>query len=394
MVRLAKGYENNQSSYLFSIISRRIAEYRNFHPDSEVIRLDIGDVTQPLPILITNAMVCAAREQSVVSSFRGYGEEQGYIFLRETICDYYKRNTGVMLDPGEVFVSDGAKSDIANFQELFPRDNIAYVPDPVYPVYRDSNLLVGRKIVYVNGTAENDFLPTPPDLADGSLVYICSPNNPTGAAYTRCALEQWVQAAYRTRSVILFDAAYEAYVQSSDIPRSIYEIDGAELCAVEFCSLSKTAGFTGVRCGYTVVPYELKANGLSVNSAWRKRQTTKFNGVSYVVQRGAEAALSKECAPALKKNIDYYKVNAKHIMDFCRKNGLSYRGCIDSPYAFIDVGKDDVEFFEELLNQYGVTITPGSGFGFAGKNHIRITAFGSHENTVEALERIRLILNK
>lgn len=395
MAVLKDTYVGEKGGYLFSEISEKIKAYRARNSGREVIRLDIGDVTEPLPKPVTDAMERAARELSVQSTFRGYGEVRGYLFLRETICDYYRRNTGVILDADEIFVSDGAKSDIANFQELFDLSVPAIIQNPVYPVYRDSNSLSGRRIKYIDCNAQNGYLPLPPtEFTESSLIYLCSPNNPTGVAYARKELRLWVDYAVETQSVILFDGAYEAFVEDEDVPRSIYEIPNADKCAVEFCSLSKTAGFTGVRCGYTVVPKSVFVDGISLNGAWLKRQTTKFNGVSYITQRGAKVALSEECAPLIKANLAYYKRNAELIFKTFTQAGYGLTGCRNSPYAFIDVKTDDIKFFDKLLNDSGVSVTPGSGFGTNGRNHIRLTSFGRYEKTAEALNRIRQTLNK
>ncbi len=396
MIRLSDGYSKNSGSrYLFSEIAHKVSDYKKNCPERNLIRLDIGDVTLPLPQPVTCAMAKASYEMSQTSTFRGYGEEQGYLFLREAIAEYYYRNTGYALDVGEIFVSDGAKSDIGNFRELFPKNAVAVIPNPTYPVYRDSNLLANSAIVYSDGNASNGFLTMPESLPKGALVYICSPNNPTGASYNRAQLSCWVEACIEADALILFDSAYEAFVEDKDVPRSIYEIDGASTCAIEFCSLSKTAGFTGVRCGYTIVPYAIKTRcGHGVNRAWLKRQTTKFNGVSYIVQRGAQTALSRECEPYIASNIAYYKQNAKAILAAFDKSGIACFGGKNSPYVFADVQIDDVEFFDKLLSEHGVTVTPGSGFGTNGKSYVRLTAFNTHENTTDALTRIRLLLTK
>ncbi len=388
-------YVGEKNGYLFSEISEKIKAYRARNSGREVIRLDIGDVTEPLPKPVTEAMERAARELSVQSTFRGYGEARGYLFLREKIRDYYLRNTGFAPETDEIFVSDGAKSDVSAFQELFEIDVPAVISDPVYPVYRDSNLLAGRRIFYTDSNESNGYRPLPtPSFPQKSIIYLCSPGNPTGVAYTHAELKLWVDYAIETQSVILFDGAYEAFVEDEDVPRSIYEIPNADKCAIEFCSLSKTAGFTGVRCGYTVVPKSVFVDGASLNGAWLKRQTTKFNGVSYITQRGAEVALSEECEPLIKANLAYYKRNAELIFKTFAQAGYGLTGCKNSPYAFIDVKTDDIKFFDKLLNESGVSVTPGSGFGTNGRNHIRLTSFGRYEKTAEALDRIRQTLNK
>lgn len=309
-MRVNEHYKDLQESYLFSTIAHKVAAWQEQHPDADVIRLGIGDVTRPLCPAAVAAMQAAAGEMGQAETFRGYGPEQGYDFLRAAVKDYYG-SRGIPLAAEEIFISDGAKSDVGNILDLFDRDNTVLVPDPVYPVYVDTNRMAGRTIRYLDATEENGFLPLPDPAEKADLLYLCSPNNPTGAVYTREQLAQWVEYANRQGAVILFDAAYEAFVADPSLPRSIFEIEGARTCAVEFCSLSKTAGFTGTRCGYTVVPRELERGGLSLNRMWLRRQTTKFNGVSYIVQRGAAAVFTPEGQRQIGEDIAYYRENAR-----------------------------------------------------------------------------------
>ena len=330
-------------------------------------------------------------------SFRGYGPEQGYDFLREAIQGHYK-TFGVELDTDEIFVSDGAKSDTGNITDLFSKDNTVMIPDPVYPVYVDTNTMNGRKIVFINGTAENNFLPMPDKSVHADIIYICSPNNPTGACYNRAQLCEWVDYALENHAVILFDSAYECFISDSELPHSIYEIEGAEKCAVEFCSLSKTAGFTGTRCGYTIVPKAItskSADGreMSLNKMWNRRQCTKFNGVPYIVQRAAAAVFSEAGMAEAKAMIAHYMENAKIISDTMTELGIRFTGGINSPYIWFECpfGMDSWQFFDFLLEKTGVVGTPGAGFGQNGSRWFRLTAFNNKENTVEAMKRFRSI---
>ena len=389
-MRVNEHYKDLQESYLFSTIAHKVAAWQEQHPDADVIRLGIGDVTRPLCPAAVAAMQAAAGEMGQAETFRGYGPEQGYDFLRAAVKDYYG-SRGILLAAEEIFISDGAKSDVGNILDLFDRDNTVLVPDPVYPVYVDTNLMAGRTIRYLDATEENGFLPLPDPAEKADLLYLCSPNNPTGAVYTREQLAQWVEYANRRGAVILFDAAYEAFVADPSLPRSIFEIEGARTCAVEFCSLSKTAGFTGTRCGYTVVPRELERGGLSLNRMWLRRQTTKFNGVSYIVQRGAAAVFTPEGQRQIGEDIAYYRENARVIAGALREKGVWFTGGENSPYIWLKCpdGMDSWRFFDRLLEQAHVVGTPGAGFGKNGEKFFRLTAFGSHEKTREAVERLR-----
>lgn len=389
-MRVNEHYKDLQESYLFSTIAHKVAAWQEQHPDADVIRLGIGDVTRPLCPAAVAAMQAAAGEMGQAETFRGYGPEQGYDFLRAAVKDYYG-SRGIPLAAEEIFISDGAKSDVGNILDLFDRDNTVLVPDPVYPVYVDTNRMAGRTIRYLDATEENGFLPLPDPAEKADLLYLCSPNNPTGAVYTREQLAQWVEYANRQGAVILFDAAYEAFVADPSLPRSIFEIEGARTCAVEFCSLSKTAGFTGTRCGYTVVPRELERGGLSLNRMWLRRQTTKFNGVSYIVQRGAAAVFTPEGQRQIGEDIAYYRENARVIAGALRDKGVWFTGGENSPYIWLKCpdGMDSWSFFDRLLEQAHVVGTPGAGFGKNGEKFFRLTAFGSREKTREAVERLR-----
>jgi LL-diaminopimelate aminotransferase len=390
-VKLNGNYQNLEESYLFAEIARRIRKWQADHPDKaeQLIRMGIGDVTRPLPEAVVNAMVSASQELGRAESFRGYGPEQGYDFLKEAIQRYYARYA-VELDLHEIFISDGAKSDLGNILDLFDKDNVVMVTDPVYPVYVDTNQMDGRKIVFKTASEENGFLPMPAKEDHADLIYLCSPNNPTGAVYDREMLKQWVAFARENHAVILFDAAYECFV-TGDLPHSIYEIPGAKEVAIEFCSFSKKAGFTGTRCGYTIVPKELVIDGIPVNPMWLRRQTTKFNGVSYVTQRGAEAVFTAEGEKQIQENIDYYRENAAIITDTLDELGIYYTGGKNSPYIWLKCpgNLDSWSFFDKLLNEACVVGTPGAGFGKAGESFFRLTAFSTHENTREAMRRFK-----
>ncbi len=393
MATINKNYANIKESYLFSDVAKRINAYKSAHPDADIIRMGIGDVTQPLVKTVVDKLIEASKEMGVKETFHGYGPEQGYSFLKEKIAAYYLNEMGVSLDVNEVFISDGAKSDIANITDLFSNDNVIGVPDPVYPVYVDTNIMCGRKVVYLSGNEENGFLPMPNKDIEGDIFYLCSPNNPTGATYNREQLKTWVDFALERNAVILFDAAYESFV-TEDLPRSIFEIEGAKKCAIEFCSLSKTAGFTGTRCGYTVVPFDLTRDGMSLNKMWLRRQTTKFNGVSYVVQRGAEGVFEEEGLKEARRVLSIYQGNAKIIADTMKKLGISFTGGVNSPYIWLKCpnNMNSWEFFDYLLENAQVAGTPGSGFGECGEGYFRLTAFNTPEKTAEAMERFKKII--
>ena len=383
-MNINENYLNLEESYLFSTVAKKVAQYTSENPDKKVIRLGIGDVTLPLCNAVIGAMHKAVDEMGSQSTFRGYGPEQGYDFLRDAVKNYYlKRN--VELDTDEIFISDGAKSDIGNILDLFSKDNAVLVPDPVYPVYVDTNIMAGRKVIFANANEENDFLPLPDRNIKADIIYICSPNNPTGAVYNKEQLKLWVNYVKEQNAIILFDAAYECFVSDENLPKSIFEIEGAKDCAIEFCSLSKTAGFTGTRCGYTIVPKNLGR----LNKFWLRRQTTKFNGVPYIVQRGAEAVFSEEGQKEIKENINYYKENAKIISETLTKCGIYYTGGKHSPYIWLKCPNNmkSWEFFDYLLNNIQIVGTPGSGFGQNGEGYFRLTSFGSKENTIEAMKR-------
>lgn len=394
-MKLNTNYSNINDSYLFSTVAKKIAAYQQANPDKKVLRLGIGDVTLPLAPAVISAMHAAVDEMSAKETFRGYGPEQGYDFLKDAIAGYYAER-GVQLASDEIFISDGAKSDLGNILDLFSEDNTVLVPDPVYPVYVDTNVMAGRKIIYMNATAENGFLPMPDYSVDADIIYLCSPNNPTGAAYTKAQLEKWVEYANKKGAVILYDAAYECFISDENLARSIYQVEGAKTCAIEFCSFSKMAGFTGTRCGYTVVPEALEKGSLSPNKMWLRRQTTKFNGVPYIVQRGAAAVFTKEGRSQIEQNLNYYKNNAKIIAEGLKKLGIWFTGGENSPYIWLKCprGMSSWEFFDYLLENAQVVGTPGAGFGVNGEGYFRLTAFGSEEVTREAVERISALLSK
>lgn len=401
-MRLNENFLNVKESYLFSEIAKKVNDYSAQNPDKKIIRLGIGDVTLPLVPAVIEALHKAVDEMGAQETFRGYGPEQGYDFLREKIVDYYKKNT-IRLELDEVFVSDGAKSDVGNITDLFDKDNVVLIPDPVYPVYVDTNIMNGRKIEFLNANADNGFCPLPEGNTKADIIYLCSPNNPTGACYTKEQLKTWVDYALENDAVILYDAAYEIFVQDENLPRSIYEIDGAKRCAIEFCSLSKTAGFTGTRCGYTIVPKDLKvkvnklkllkidSDVVEINKLWVRRQTTKFNGVPYIVQRGAETVFTEEGQKQIMENINYYRANAKVIADTMDEIGIKYFGGVNSPYIWLKCpnGMKSWEFFDYLLENINVVGTPGAGFGENGEGYFRLTAFGDKDNTVEAMNRLK-----
>ena len=390
-----ESYLNLEDSYLFITIAQKVNDYQEAHPEAEIIRLGIGDVTLPLAPAVTAAMRQAVDEMGDAKSFHGYSSDWGYVFLREAIKGHYN-DKGVDLDLSEIFISDGAKSDVGNIQDIFSTENKVLIPNPVYPVYVDTNIMSGREVEFVAGSEENGFLPMPGSkLAD--IIYLCSPNNPTGAVYNKEQLKVWVDYANSNKSVILFDSAYEMFVGDDNLPTSIFQIPGADTCAIEFGSFSKTAGFTGVRCGYTIVPNALKrkygGRDISLNNLWLRRQTTKFNGVSYITQRGAEAAFSPEGYAQIKQNIDYYKNNAKMICDMLTDLGIWFTGGSNSPYIWMKCpNMSSWEFFDYLLQKAHVVGTPGAGFGAGGEGYFRLTGFGGREKTEKAIERIKSIL--
>lgn len=402
MAFINDNYLELQDSYLFSTIARKVNEFVAANPDKKIIRMGIGDVTRPLVPAVTEAMHKAVDEMGKAETFRGYGPEQGYDFLHEAVQNYYKK-MGVTLETDEIFISDGAKSDVGNITDIFGSENIVMIPDPVYPVYVDTNIMSGREIVYLDSNASNNFAPLPPTDNDvcPDLIYLCSPNNPTGAAYNKEQLTKWVEYANANHAIILYDAAYECFISDPTLPRSIFEIEGAKECAIEFCSLSKTAGFTGTRCGYTIVPKALKGqnvNGeeVAINKLWLRRQTTKFNGVPYIIQRGAAAVFTEEGQKQVKENVAYYAENARIIADAMKECGITYYGGDNSPYIWLECPNNmkSWDFFDYLLNEIAVVGTPGAGFGNNGEGYFRLTAFGNRENTQEAMERFKALFKK
>ena len=379
-----------QDSYLFATVADKAAAYTKAHPDKKLIRLGIGDVTIPLCPAVIDAGVKAVKEMGDAATFRGYGPYEGYEFLRTAVKGYYaKRNFNVGMD--EIFISDGAKSDIGNIVDLFDTDNVVLVPDPVYPVYVDTNLMAGRKIVYADANEANEFLPKPDYGVKCDIIYMCSPNNPTGAVYDKAGLKEWVDYAKKMNAIILFDSAYEFYVTDTALPRSVYEVEGADEVAIEFCSLSKTAGFTGTRCGYTIIPKKLGA----INRMWLRRQSTKYNGVPYIVQRMAEAVFSDDGQKQIAANVGVYMKNARLISDTLSELGIWHTGGVNSPYIWFKVpGGDSWAFFDRLLEDANVVGTPGAGFGKNGEGFLRLTAFNNYENTAEAMKRIKAMLSK
>lgn len=399
MPKLNENYQNVKDSYLFAEIARRVKVYEETHPEkaADIIRLGIGDVTLPLTKSVIEALHEAVDSQAVSETFKGYGPEQGYAFAQEAIADYYARN-GVEVKATDIFISDGAKSDTGNITELFAKDNVVLVPDPVYPVYVDTNTMDGKNIIYMNGTKENDFLPMPDENVKADIIYLCSPNNPTGACYNKEQLEAWIAYALKNDAVILYDSAYEAFITDPTLPRSIYAIEGAKKCAIEFCSLSKTAGFTGTRFSYTVVPEELvfeTSNGgtLSLHNMWNRRQCTKFNGTPYIIQYAGAKVFTEEGMKECQENIGYYRENAHMIAETLEKKGISFTGGVNSPYIWFECpkGMESWEFFDYLLENAQIVGTPGAGFGENGKNYFRLTSFGKHEKTKEAMERFNAL---
>ena len=407
MIKINENFLELQDSYLFSTIAKKVADFTVQNPDKKVIKLGIGDVTRPIPKAIIDAMKKAVDEEGNQSTFRGYGPEQGCDFLREKIAEFDYKKRGVDISIDEIFVSDGAKCDCGNIGDILDVDNIVAITDPVYPVYLDTNVMAGRsgkfdkekkkkkKIIYMPVTESNGFVPDFPEKAP-DVIYLCLPNNPTGTTLTKEQLKKWVDYAKDNKSLILFDSAYEAFISEPDVPHTIYEIEGAKEVAIEFRSFSKTAGFTGIRCAYTVVPKELKGytkdgKEVALNSLWNRRQGTKFNGVSYPVQRAAEAVYSEEGQKQIKENINYYMENAKIIKDGLKEAGYTVFGGVNAPYIWLKVpdGMGSWEFFDKLLNEANVVGTPGVGFGPSGEGYFRLTAFGTKENTIEAIERIK-----
>ncbi|MBW6521094.1 MAG: LL-diaminopimelate aminotransferase [Desulfoarculaceae bacterium] len=403
MITINENYLKLQASYLFSNIAKRVANFQQANPDKDIIRLGIGDVTRALPTACITAFHKAVDEMGADASFRGYGPEQGYDFLRETIAKNDFQTRGADITADEIFISDGAKCDTGNIQELFTQDIIVAIPDPVYPVYLDTNVMAGRTgdfvdgryqgLVYLDSTKANNFVPALPEV-DVDLIYLCFPNNPTGSTITREQLSRWVQYAQEKKALILFDAAYEAFIRDESLPHSIYEIEGAKEVAIEFRSFSKNAGFTGTRCAYTVVPkectaFDSKGSRHSIHALWNRRHSTKFNGVSYPVQRAAEAVYSEEGQTQTRELVAYYMRNADLIRQEMTTLGYDFVGGENAPYIWIDAKGDSWDFFDMLLNKTGVVCTPGAGFGKCGEGYIRLSAFNSLANVEKAMARIR-----
>lgn len=390
MVKINENYLNLKESYLFSTIAKKVNEYKTNNPDKKVISLGIGDVTLPLTEPVIDSLKSAVIDMSKKETFKGYGPEQGYAFLKEELKKYYAENN-VELEADEIFVSDGAKSDLGNMLDIFSKDNKVLIPDPVYPVYVDTNIMDGREIIFMDSTPENDFLAMPDYSVKVDLIYLCSPNNPTGAAYNRDQLKKWVEYAKEIGAIILYDAAYEAFISDEDVPHSIYEIEGAKECAIEVCSLSKTAGFTGMRCGYTIVPFALKVNDVVLNKLWLRRQTTKYNGVPYVIQKAAAGVFTPEGRKKTKEVIDYYKENANIIAKTLTELNVKYVGAVNSPYVWLTCPNNmkSWDFFDYLLEEASIVGTPGAGFGENGEGQFRFSCFGDRENILEACDRLK-----
>ncbi|CDD53446.1 lL-diaminopimelate aminotransferase [Ruminococcus sp. CAG:379] len=395
MAKVNQNFDNLVPNYLFAEIAKRVNRYVAEHPDNHLIRLGIGDVTLPLAPVVVEAMKKGCDELGCKETFKGYPDYEGYEFLREAISGYYKR-FGVTVDPDEIMVNDGAKSDAGNMGDIFSKDNIVLVTDPVYPVYVDANIMSGRKIIYADATPENGFCALPDPSVHADMIYLCSPNNPTGAAYTTEQLKAWVDYANENDAVIFYDAAYEAFITQDDVPRSIFAIEGARTCAIEMCSLSKTAGFTGTRCGYTVIPKELERDGKNIYQLWYRREATKFNGVSYPVQCAAAAVFSELGLHQIKENLSYYQENARVIAQTLDELRIPYTGGINSPYIWLQCpnGMGSWEFFDCLLHEIEVVGTPGEGFGKNGAGWFRLTSFGDKDKTIEAMERLKQMLKK
>ncbi|MGN1306026.1 MAG: LL-diaminopimelate aminotransferase [Oscillospiraceae bacterium] len=400
MAYINENFLKLKENYLFIDIAKKLNAYREENPDKPLIRMGIGDVTRPLAPVVVEAMKKAADEMGRPETFRGYEDSgKGYDFLREAISGYYKNSIGADVSPDEILISDGAKSDCGNIVDIFSSSNKVLVTDPAYPVYVDSNTMSGKEIIYASSNEENGFAAMPDESVDCDIIYLCSPNNPTGSVYTKEQLAVWVDYAIRKNAIIIFDSAYEAFIRDKSLVRSIFTVEGARKCAIEICSLSKTAGFTGTRCGYTVIPKELEAmtasgEKVNVGKIWSRRQGSKFNGVSYPVQRAAEAVFTEEGQKQTRADIDYYMENARIMSETCEELGIKYTGGRNSPYIWLKCpnGMGSWEFFDYLLHEVQVVGTPGEGFGPNGKGWFRLTAFGTKENTVEAMSRLKKLL--
>jgi len=395
MAKINPGFLNLEENYLFIEIGRKIREYTEANPDKAIIRMGIGDVTLPLAPVCVGAMKQAAEEMGVKETFRGYEDSgRGYAFLREAVAGYYK-SFGADVNVDEIFISDGAKSDSGNITDIFADDNIVMVSDPAYPVYVDSNIMNNKRVIYADANEATGFSPVVPDGVKADIIYLCSPNNPTGAAFTREQLKAWVDYAAANNAIIIYDAAYEAFISDAELPRSIFCIEGARNCAIEIASLSKTAGFTGTRLGYTVVPKQLEFNdGSNVLKIWARRQGSKFNGVSYIIQRGAEAVFTPEGQRQTRESIGYYMENAQIMSETFSELGIPYTGGTNSPYIWFKCNMPSWDFFDLLLSEKQVVGTPGSGFGKNGEGWFRLTAFNTRKNTIEAMKRVKELLSE
>ena len=378
-------FQNLENNYLFSEVAKRLRAFQAANPDRTLLKCSIGDVTRPLPRIIADEMIAGAEEMAHAETFRGYGAEQGESFLREAIAGYYAKR-GLSIDPADIFISDGAKSDLGDLCDLFDADNTVLLPNPVYPVYFDTSIMSGRRVAFLNGSQENGFLPMPDETQKADIIYICSPNNPTGAVYSRAQLEEWVAYALKQKAVLLFDAAYESYIRDESLPHSIFEIPGAENCAIEINSLSKMAGFTGVRCGWTVVPRTLVLDDACLHDMWFRRMSTKYNGTSYIIQKAAAKVFTDEGQAAVHEDIAYYMENARILKAALTKAGIWSAGGDNAPYVWLKApgNKGSWEFFDELLNTYGIAGTPGAGFGTAGEGYLRFSSFGTRETVTAA----------
>lgn len=408
MAQINDNYRKLQASYLFSEIARKVATFSEENPDQQIIKMGIGDVTEPLPQTCQKALHKAIDEMGTREGFHGYGPEQGYAFLREAIAENEFKSRGCQISASEIFVSDGSKCDSGNIQEIFAIDSKVAIPDPVYPVYVDTNVMAGRtganvdgryeNLIYLESTPANGYIPSPPEVSV-DLIYLCFPNNPTGACASRAQLQEWVDYALRHEAVILFDAAYESFIRDEEVPHSIYELEGARECAIEFRSFSKNAGFTGTRCAYTVIPESLMAKDasgekVSLNKLWNRRHTTKFNGVSYPVQCAAAAVFTPEGQKEVKALTDFYMENAAIVLETMQSLGFSCVGGTNAPYVWIKTDGSSWDLFDKLLNEAGIVCTPGAGFGTCGEGHIRLSAFNSRANVEEAMKRIRANFDK
>ena len=393
-MKVNSNFDNLVPNYLFAEIAKRVNDYHKANPEKDIIRLGIGDVTLPLAPIVIEAMKKGADDLAAKETFKGYPDYEGYAFVREAVSGYYK-SFGVSVDADEVLISDGAKSDCGNICDIFDKDNTVLVTDPVYPVYVDSNIMAGRKIIYADCNKSNNFKAMPDSSVHADIIYLCSPNNPTGAAYTADELKAWIDYAIKNDAIILYDCAYEAFI-TEDVPRSIFAVEGARQCAIEFCSLSKTAGFTGTRCGYTVIPKELERDGHNIYKLWYRRQATKFNGVSWPVQCAAAAVFSEEGQRQIRVKLESYKENARIIAQALDELGIYYTGGKNSPYIWLECpkGLKSWEFFDLLLEKANVVGTPGAGFGKNGEGFFRLTSFGDRDKTIEAVKRIKELLSE